>query len=67
MDVEGFELEIITASSLLKSFNYDLFIEFHSNILGKTKSLELLNHLKNVDTHTLSLYLTKNFQKQNKF
>ena len=57
MDVEGFELEIITASSLLKSFNYDLFIEFHSNILGKTKSLELLNHLKKCGyTHSVIVF-----------
>jgi FkbM family methyltransferase len=47
MDVEGFEYEILSSSSLLKNNSYDLFVEFHSNILGKAKSVELLNFLKN--------------------
>ncbi len=63
MDVEGFEFEIITASSLLKSFNYDLFIEFHSNILGKSKSLELLNHLKECGYTQSTIVFNEEFSK----
>tara|TARA_B100000674_G_C37902790_1_gene944592 strand:+ start:559 stop:1515 length:957 start_codon:yes stop_codon:yes gene_type:complete len=46
MDVEGFEYEILTPSKQLKENSYDLFVEFHSNILGQFRSLSLLRSLK---------------------
>ena len=63
MDVEGFEFEILTASSLLETRNYDLFIEFHSNILGKSRSLTLLKHLKKCGYSDAVIVFNEEFSK----
>ena len=63
MDVEGFEFEILTASSLLETRNYDLFIEFHSNILGKSRCLTLLNYLKKCGYSDAVIVFNEEFSK----
>ena len=45
MDVEGYEYEILMAAEKLEYLNVDIFVEFHSNLLGKEKSLDILNKL----------------------
>ena len=43
MDVEGYEYEILK-NAQLNGLDIDIFVEFHSNILGKNKSIELIQH-----------------------
>lgn len=47
MDIEGFEYNILMNSKQLKNTKCDIFLEFHSNLLGKTKTLDLLKKLEN--------------------
>lgn len=63
MDVEGFEFEILTSSSLLETKNYDLFIEFHSNILGKSRSVRLLKHLEKCGYSDAVIVFNEEFSK----
>ena len=64
MDVEGYEYEILSSSSLLKAGSYDLFVEFHSNILGKKRSLELLESLRENGYSNAVIIFNEEFSKE---
>jgi FkbM family methyltransferase len=46
MDVEGFEYDILIGNiDFVRTHRPKLFLEFHSNLLGKSRSIELIDHL----------------------
>jgi len=48
MDVEGFEYNIILgANEILEKFKPKIFVEIHKMYLGKEKTYEIFNNLKN--------------------
>ena len=58
MDVEGFEYSILLgANEVLEKFKPKLFIEIHKMYLGKEKTYQIFNELKN----------KKNANKRNNF
>ncbi len=57
MDVEGFEYEILTGNTdFLQAHNAKLFIEFHSNLLGRDRSIELLTLLRDLN-YEIEMYV----------
>lgn len=58
MDVEGFEYEILTGNSaFLEKHQPKLFIEFHTNLLGRERSLEVLRLLEQAG-YEIEMYIT---------
>ena len=48
MDIEGYEYEVINKNiDSFKEMQFDVFMEFHTNILGKEKTIETLQSLLN--------------------
>ena len=67
MDVEGYEYELLNSCSCLLHKDIDLFIEFHSNLLGKTKSITLLESLKSYSCKYSTIIFNEEFAPDNQF
>ena len=61
MDVEGYEYEILKHADFLSERQVDIFVEFHSNLLGREKSITLLKKLYDFGFNAATVVFNEEF------